>query len=66
MCELRPTTIMKSMPATNRAFFGVHNEFALNGNLVRIHRSVAIITTSHAEYNCATQIVNTRNRQSSS
>ena len=66
MCELRPTTTMKSMAATNRAFFGVHNECDLNGNLVRIQRSVAIITSNHAENNCATQIVNTRKRQSSS
>ncbi len=51
MCELRPTTRMNSMAATKKAFFGVHNEFDLNGNFVRIQRSVTMITSNHAENN---------------
>jgi hypothetical protein len=43
--------MMKILPAANKAFFGVHKVFDLNGNLVRIQRSVLIITTNHAENN---------------
>ncbi len=64
MCELRPKTTMKSMPAAKRAFLGVHKECDLNGNIVRIQRSAVIPTINHAENNCATQTVNTRKRQS--
>jgi hypothetical protein len=42
---------MNSMAATKKAFFGVHNEFDLNGNFVRIQRSVTMITSNHAENN---------------
>lgn len=56
---------MKSMPAAKKAFFGVHNEFDLNGNVVRIQRSIVMRTTNHAENNWATQTVNPRKRQNS-
>lgn len=57
---------MKSVPAAKKEFFGVHIEIDLNGNFVRIQRSVVMMTTNHAENNCATQTVNPRKRQNSS
>ncbi len=64
--EWRPTSRTSNTPTTNKAFFGVHKMADLKGNRVRIHRSKDIVTNTHEDNTCDTDMTNERNRQSPS